>query len=409
MYLAPLGGLHTYLGGIVISVNPLIPAAAPLTIGVAPAGPLLDVIWNVTAVCGWNCADCCVAAIEVRQKGGKVLISTPELDRYEEIPADASKGNLFDQALLHRQKQGLELSLDGKIRILDNLAGHRVRLDISGGDALSPRENYAVLEAAAARLGKENITLTATGSGLAHYDIQALAGMISELNFTFDGEPDPTDPLRPAAYAAGNLRRAKKFTALGMSTRAECPLSSQNLEPEKLTVIYRQLHDAGVSKLLLMRLFPVGRGEFHPESVPTNEQYRTAIATLRRLEGEYGTPKVKLQCALRLMEGPSETNHCDAVTESFGLMWDGTLLGSPWAINKAGRPADRAWVLGNLATTTMTEILESEKVRRMRARSGENHGQCKIFAWLNGSSPRAEDRIFEKADPMYAEALDGVA
>jgi MoaA/NifB/PqqE/SkfB family radical SAM enzyme len=366
--------------------------------------PQLDIIWNVTSICGWNCAACCVSARQVTQRGGKVLISSPELDRHEVLAADPSQGTAFDQALRHLQRRGVELTLARKLEVLEHLAGHDVRLDISGGDALSPQENVALLSAASAKLGRRNVTLTATGAGLAHYDVGLLASLIDELNFTFDGEPDPANPLRPSTYAQGNLRRARGYAAAGVSVRAECPLSAQNLQPEALGAIYRQLHDADVDKLLLMRLFPVGRGTALPGSIPTNDQYRAAIATLRELEARYRRPAVKLQCALRLMEGPQAVNPCDAFTESFGLLWDGTLLGSPWALNKSGAPIDDAWVLGNLADESLTRILASDKVRRARARAAENHGQCKIFAWLNGSSGASEDRMFELADPMYAGA-----
>lgn len=368
--------------------------------------PLRDIIWNTTAICGWNCGSCCVAATHVHQRKGTVLISTPELNRYDEIPDDGLGGNAFDRALRYRQSQGLELTLEQKMTVLDHLMGHRIRLDISGGDALSPRENYILIEEAARRFGKDSITLTATGPGLAHYDVASLAGMLGELNFTFDGPPPDVDPLRPATYASSNLQRARKFAAVGVSTRAECPLTAQNLAPEVLTQIYLQLHDAGIDKLLLMRLFPVGRGELVPDAIPTNEQYLVAINTLRELEAKYRFPEVKLQCALRLLEGPSAVNPCDAVVESFGLTWEGVLLGSPWAINRAGRPADPAWVLGNLLTTSLTDILETEKVRRMQSRAAENHGHCKIFSWLHGSSAESEERIFEASDPMYSDIAD---
>lgn len=368
--------------------------------------PLRDIIWNTTAICGWNCGTCCVAATHVHQRKGKVLISTPTLSRYEEVPDDGMGGNPFDRALRFRQSRGLELTLEQKLAVLDHLSGHRVRLDISGGDALSPRENYFLIEEAARRFGKDAITLTATGPGLAHYDVASLAGTIGELNFTFDGPPPDVDPLRPATYATSNLQRARKFAAIGVSTRAECPLTAQNLDPTVLTQIYMQLHDAGIDKLLLMRLFPVGRGELVPDAVPTNEQYRAAIATLRSLEAKYRFPEVKLQCALRLLEGPTRANPCDAVVESFGLNWEGVLLGSPWAINRAGRPADPAWVLGNLVESSLTEILGTEKVRRMQSRAAENHGHCKIFSWLNGSSPDSEERIFETSDPIYSDIAD---
>lgn len=363
--------------------------------------PLLDIIWNTTAICGWNCADCCVSATHVKRIGDKVAISSPDLSTYVEIKRDRSQGSIFDQALRYRQITGRELTLEQKVAVLDHLQGHRVRVDISGGDALSPREGYTLLDAASSRVGKENVTLTATGAGLANYDIASIQDLIGELNFTYDGEPDPDNQLRPSAYASGNLRRARMFADVGVPVRAECPLNVQNAEPAVLSRIYRDLHDAGVSKLLVMRLFPSGRGALRPEDIPSIAQYQTAIALLRQLEARYGFPVVKLQCALRHIEGPTGKNPCDAGTESFGLMWDGTLLGSPWAIDRSGKPIDEAWVLGNLVDNTLTHVLESDKVKRLRARAHENSGHCKFFAWTAGSSASSEDRIFESSDPLY--------
>lgn len=376
----------------------------PLAVTTAAPEPLLDVIWNTTALCGWNCADCCVAAKEVTRKGSQVFISTPDLDGFEVLERDPTYGSIFDQALAHEQRMGRELTLEKKLIVLDHLSGHNVRIDISGGDALSPTENYLLLEAAARHVGSEHVTLTATGAGLAHYDVAKIKDLICELNFTFDGPVDPDAALRPQGYAQGNLRRARRFSQAGVSVRAECPLNAQNVDPETLTSIYTELHESGVDRLLLMRLFPVGRGELRPEDIPTNDQYRIAIDTLRSLEARYGYPAVKLQCALRHVEGIARSgkNPCDALTESFGLMWDGTLLGSPWAINKSGRPIDPAWVLGSLVESSLSEILATEKVQRMRSRASENHGMCKIFAWLYGASAMSEDRIFELSDPMYA-------
>ncbi len=373
------------------------------------AGPLLDIIWNSTSICGWNCADCCVSAVHVVRRGDHIGISTPDLSSYDMIIRDRSQGTIFDQALRHRQAAGLELTFEQKLLVLEHLSGHRVKIDVSGGDALSPTEGYRLLEAASVRLGQPNVTLTATGAGLAAYDIDSVKGLIGELNFTYDGTPPEEDGLRPQAYASGNLRRAKQFAEAGVPVRAECPLNVQNVDLGSLTAIYTALHDAGVHKLLVMRLFPSGRGGLRPEDIPSISQYKAAIAHLRSLEARYGAPVVKLQCALRHMEGTTSGNPCDAVTESFGLMWNGTLLGSPWAISPHGTPIDDAWVLGNLVDQTLTEVLESEKVKRMRSRAHENSGHCKFFAWTSGTSARSEDRIFDMADPLFIAAPGRVA
>jgi hypothetical protein len=99
-----------------------------------------------------------------------------------------------------------------------------------------------------------------------------------------------------------------------------------------------------------------------------------AIDLLYNLENKYKYPKIKLQCALKYLDTRKvlTKNPCDMVTESFGLMPDGTLLASPWAIGHKGQPVSPELVLGNLAQTTMADILNSEKVQKFSKRADEN-------------------------------------
>jgi MoaA/NifB/PqqE/SkfB family radical SAM enzyme len=370
-----------------------------------PSGspPRLDIIWNMTAICGWDCKVCCVDAVHVTSRDGGVRLRSRGLSTLTILPRRPEEGSPFDQALRARQMEGRELTLAQKMTVLDNMSEHLIRLDISGGDPLSSKEGMIVLREVAKRIGRENVTLTATGAGMAHYEVSDIAPYIGELNFTYDGEPDPDHPLRPATYARGNLRKAAKFAAAGVVTRGECPLSPQNLEPTALERIYRDLRDAGTSIMLVMRLFPVGRGSDVKGKVPTSEQYRRAVRVLRQLEHDFpGGPRVKLQCALRHLEGnAAESNPCDAFTESFGLTANGTLLGSPWAVNRVGEPIHPDWVLGNLVSQSLSEILESDRLRWLRARASNNHGHCKIFSFLYGSSVNGVERMVESADPLY--------
>ncbi|MEU4477783.1 hypothetical protein AB0F68_06910 [Micromonospora sp. NPDC023966] len=296
----------------------------------------------------------------------------------------------------------MELDLEGKRRVLRHLGDHRVKLDISGGDPLSVKENYVLLREASELLGRDQITLTATGAGLATYAVSEIVPYVGELNFTYDGTSLQKGSLRPATYAKGNLRKARQFADAGVRVRGECPLTVHNSQPQVLRRIYQDLHDAGVETLLVMRLFPVGRGVSTSAATPNPGGYRAAIDTLRQLERANGSPKVKLQCALKHLDGFSAgENPCDAITQSFGLTPQGILLGSPWAVDAVGRPMDDAWVLGNLADQPLSTILLSHKAANLRRRADENHGHCKIFSWLNGRSRSSVDRIFEKSDPLY--------
>lgn len=367
----------------------------------------VDLIWNMTLICPHDCQICCVDAVHVSRKGGNIVVRSGGLAKIDQLPIKPGPQSIFDQALEFRQSQGLELNLAGKLRVIDHLSGFDARIDFSGGDALILEENLRVLEVASNRLGREQLTLTATGAGLTKFNADALSPLIGEMNFTYDGVGFDTGPMRPAGYAAANLRKAAQFASRGVRTRAECPLTLENTEnEERLTALYLNLRDAGIGKLLLMRLFPVGRGTSHGASVPAPHQYRRAIGFIRELEDKYAGPVVKVQCALKCFDERSKVgmtgNPCDLISESFGLTPDGTLLASPWAVDGLGKPLHDAFVLGNLAATPMDMILQSEKVRAYMPRLDDNLGHCKIFSFFHSSKRDPVDRLFDMADPLYA-------
>lgn len=366
----------------------------------------LDLIWNVTRVCPWNCAICCVDAAHVTKRSGVVEIRSEQLVNVTTIPYLRGQGSAYDQAMAFRQAQGLELTYHQKMTVLEHLAGFDVKIDFSGGDPLAAAENLDVLRVAAERFGRDKITLTATGGGLARCNPAEIATLIGELNFTYDNVSRWGTECRPAGYADGNLKKAAQFAAIGVRTRGECPLAKHNIDDAVLTELYHNLHRAGIDTLLLMRLFSVGRGVFRASDVPSPDQYRHAIGLLRELEARLGKPRVKLQCAMKFFDRQDFTeNPCDLLRESLGLMWDGTLLASPWAINAQGLPLGEEWVLGNLCSTPMHEILKSEKVRGYEERLDENFGHCKILASLSSTRAAPVERMFDgTSDPLYAPA-----
>jgi MoaA/NifB/PqqE/SkfB family radical SAM enzyme len=362
----------------------------------------IDLIWNHTYVCTQDCADCCVAAVHVQREGSQVrLRDFLSMDTRIEARDGESK---YQTAQRHLQGAGRELTFDAKLKVLDHLEGFDCRVDFSGGDALVTPEGIELLEKLSARLGRENVTLTITGAGLERASIARVAAVISELNFTFNAATPGDAFTRPTNYAAMNLQLARRFQALGVHVRAECPLTNVTAAPEHLERLYRTLASADIDSLLVMRQFNVGRGSVRPEVIPTREEYLAAISTLRKLEAGGNGPKVKLQCALRHLEGtpPGAPNPCDLGVRSYGLMPDGTLLASPWAYGNRGNPLGETWVMGNLASTPLQEILKSPKAQEIMRRADENLGACKIHAALASRRQNPLDRLFDFTDPLYA-------
>ncbi|MER8907610.1 hypothetical protein NKH99_07965 [Mesorhizobium sp. M0854] len=369
--------------------------------------PALDIIYNMTLVCPHDCAVCCVDAAHVTRKGEYVLIRTHGLAAEQRVLRSDRSESIYDVAARALQEQGRELSLDQKLKIVSNIDVDGVRLDISGGDPLVVSDNFNVLKAASAKLGRGNVSLTATGAGMARIGLPEIVPLVGEFNFTFDSASPDDVANRPPTYASRNLALGRDLARLGAATRAEFPITRPTSMPEHVERLYLQLHNAGIDKLLLMRLFTVGRGHVAADTTLAADEYRAVIAQLRALERRLGSPTVKLQCALRHIEGrPADglanyPNPCDFVRESFGLTPRGVLLASPWAINGHGEPLDDVFVLGNLAETPLSDILDSPRVKAIRDRADENFGHCKIFTYQFSERASPFDRLFDKADPLY--------
>lgn len=52
----------------------------------------IDIIWNITLICMWDCQVCCVDAVYAEVKSGKIKIKSENLNKEEEIPYDKNKG-----------------------------------------------------------------------------------------------------------------------------------------------------------------------------------------------------------------------------------------------------------------------------------------------------------------------------
>ena len=83
----------------------------------------MDVIWNLTRACPWDCAICCVSAFHV--------CNTTEQLVYSEA-----------------KERGEELTLAEKLTVLKTLTDRNFDIDFSGGDSLYYDEDFRVVEQA---------------------------------------------------------------------------------------------------------------------------------------------------------------------------------------------------------------------------------------------------------------------
>lgn len=374
----------------------------------------LDIIWNISLICPWDCDFCCTDAVNVKREKGRIIIRSDGLsnenycdhaniDDWPLFLADLKiMPNYLDLALRYRQERGLELSLGEKLKVIQNIDCQSTHIDFAGGDPLACAENLIVLREASAKFGSENVSVTATGHSLSRYPLDLIASYIGVFEFSYDEPSSCGEENRPKGYNFLNLKAAKNFSSLGVKTKCQIPIHSGNMGKSKIEKIINDLVDAGVNEVLLMRTFPVGRGsKYIFESKPVlREDLIRSVDLFRSFSNKIGGPKIRIQCALKHLFPMENKNPCDLMQSSFGVNYKGLLLASAWATNDKGKPLSDDFVLGDLLKESFSMLERSDKFKRLSLRLDENWGHCKIFSYVY-SDGKNEDAIFSKNDPLY--------
>ncbi len=281
----------------------------------------IPLIWNITQACPWNCSFCCINAY------------------YLQLSSES-----LESELEKIKKKKIELSLEDKLRIVDNLDMQNFDIDVSGGEPLLFNENVGIIERLSKKFGKDSISITTTGKGLALVDKNTLKDIVGEVGFTYDFPYEP-NTLRPKGYNSSNLEQIEKVVRAGIMTIAQIPLTTLNTDEEIIEGIYRNLTNTRVNRLHLMRFFPVGRGAHRLDLSLTNKEYQTAIKVYKGLEQSKG-PKIYVQTALR--NSGKNSSHLNITSK-------GLLLSDPWAYDHHGEPLEES-ILGDLRYQKFSEI-----------------------------------------------------
>jgi len=248
------------------------------------------IIWNITNKCYYSCSFCCLDAN-----------SSPK-----------------------------DLSLEDKLRIVENLDSEDIKVDVSGGDPLNDAENLEILKKLSRKFGRKKISIISTDKGLEKINFSELANYVFEVGFTYDFPTEPS-PDRPLGYNQHNLELAKEVSKAGVETIAQSPLIKSNTDPQIIEQIYLNLNKTGIDRLLLMRFSESGRGILKKGLALTQKEINRALNIYRKLENRYILPKVKITPSVR-------GELLGKVLTSLNITNQGLLLSNPWVYNLGGEP-----------------------------------------------------------------------
>lgn len=299
----------------------------------------MDVIWNLTKACPWDCEICSVSAIHV-------------------CPTTA------ESIYLGEKDNKKELTLDEKLSVLRVLVENDFEVDFSGGDPLYYDEDLRIVEQATRWLPPSKIVISMTGSKITSSKINLLK-KVSFVEFTVDNFTDGENPLRPRGYNKASFLAMKKCAESGISVRAVTVLYSYTLSKTNLKNIYNWLSNNGVLEWELLRFYPVGRASRFPELIPSDSEY---LETMEFLRGLKGSTKTFFQHSMNMLE---KNGSCPAIKESIGILPGGEVVLCPWAMDADAKPLKRFYI-GKLPEDDLSDIMKKAKKKI----EGLGSGRC---------------------------------
>ena len=170
------------------------------------------------------------------------------------------------------------------------------------------------------------------------------------MEFTLDNLPETRNPFRPNDFNIASMKAMRKCVANGIRVRAITVLYFKTMSERNLTDLYSWLCKNNVSEWELLRYYPVGRGINLTKNLPSKEKYLEVMRFLRSL---HGPTKVFFQHSLNMLE---KDISCPAVTNSFSILPDGTVVACAWALDKNCSPLS-GFYLGKLPEENIDSVI----------------------------------------------------
>ena len=294
----------------------------------------LSIIYDVTALCPWNCAICCMGA------------TSDTACRSNELT----------------QKQKLEV-----VRQVEELTenGYDIRVDLSGGELFTDIPAHTELLAAfSAMLGQEKVGVSCSGYGIDAKLAEFLASTVHDVEMTMDVVPYRPYKLRPMAYGHAAAKAVPLLKEAGCKVGLQTVASTYNNSCRDALAVFAWACANNVDNWSILRFFPSGRGAAFPEATMTDQQCTEYVHMVKTMVDAFPVdykPKVDFHY---LMPGHKKhTDECRCVHHSIGILPNGDVVACFWALDNAAGTIDPKFLLGNIKNHTLLEILNSEKAR----------------------------------------------
>ncbi len=292
----------------------------------------LSIIYDVTALCPWDCPICCMGAS-----------SNP-------------------------QCRSDELTREQKLAIVPMLielrsAGYDVRIDLSGGEIFTNKPDHTeLLREISLALGKEKVGVSCSGVGI-DTDLAAFLGeYVGDVEMTMDVVPYREYALRPVGYSVAAAKAVHLLKEAGVKVGIQTVASSYNCGYVDVLSVFSWACANNVDNWSILRFFASGRGAAFPEAALDDAQCEQYVHMVQEIAAN---PRIGHKPAVDfhyLMPGHKKhTDVCRCVRHSIGILPNGNVVACFWALDSNTGTVEDKYLLGNVRQNTLLEILNGEK------------------------------------------------
>lgn len=292
----------------------------------------LSIIYDVTALCPWNCAICCMGA------------SSDNSCRFNELT----------------QNQKLQVASQ-----IGELAanGFDVRVDLSGGELFTNvTAHKELLEVLSKTIGKEKLGVSCSGYGITDELAVFLGKTVHDVEMTMDVVPYRHYVLRPDGYSIAAARAVYKLKEAHCTIGLQTVASTYNANYDDAMAVFGWACANGVDNWSILRFFPSGRGKAYPEAAMNDQQCAEYVHMIQDMvDHSPAVKKPKVDFHYSMPGHKKYTSVCRCVRNSIGILPNGDVVACFWALDNSTEVINSKYLLGNVKANTLLEILNGEK------------------------------------------------
>lgn len=292
----------------------------------------LSVIYDVTALCPWDCAICCMGATSDSSCRNDELTQAQKLDVVCQIK---------------------ELSENG----------YDVSIDLSGGEIFTDISAHSeLISAFSEALGRDKVGLSCSGYKITDELAEFLGRNVHDVEMTMDVVPYRPYSLRPVGYSVAAAKAVALLKAAGCKVGLQTVVSNYNNSYADALAVYAWACANGVDNWSILRFFPSGRGASYPEAAMTDAQCEKYVHMVQVMfEGVLADNKPEVDFHYLMPGHKKHTNVCRCVRHSIGILPNGDVVSCFWALDGSTGAIAPKFLLGNVKDNSLLEILNGEK------------------------------------------------